>query len=121
MKRIVGAFVTGGCIGVTGQLFISLLSVKIPDPTLTVLISMLFVGIVGAVLIITGVYSKISERAGIGADIPICGLMFGAAGFRAKAQEDGMGAKQAVMQGFMKVMTIILIGFVVSFVIGIFA
>lgn len=117
-KKLANAFLMGGGVGIAGQFFITVLSGGLPDATLVVLISMLFVGLVGAFLIASGVYSKLSRFAKTGADIPVCGLMYGAANFRAEAEKNGIQAGKAFLQGFCRVMTVVAVGFGISFVLG---
>jgi hypothetical protein len=117
-KRLAGAFVVGGCAGVVGQLFITFFSFVLTDAMLAVMLSMLCVGLIGAVLVLTDVYPKISRFGGFGAELPVCGLIYGASCLAAIALKAGATPGAAFKKGFSVVAAITFIGFTISAVIG---
>jgi hypothetical protein len=117
-KRLVGAFVVGGCMGVAGQVFITLFSLVMTDAMLTIMLSMLCMGLFGAALVLTGVYPKISRIGGFGAELPVCGLIYGASNLAAIARKGGATPGAAFGNGFRVVAAITFIGFGISAVIG---
>ena len=118
IQKALKAGLFGGCIGLVGQAFIALISGFIQDPMLATIIAMLIFGLVSAVIIATGLYDKIAAFAGFGADQPLCGLMYGATGIAAGTKASGAPAGKAVIAGFVKVMIIVGIGFVLSAILG---
>lgn len=118
-QRILGAFVVGGCVGAFAQLIIMLLNKIVPDPMLVIILAMFLVGIISFILIITDVYPKISAFGKFGADLPVCGLMYGAANATALLRKSGTTAGAAFLKGFGMVGTIVFGGFGISFIIGI--
>ena len=120
-KRIIGAFAVGGCTGVVAQLIMTLLGNSIPDPMLVIIITMLLVAIIAFILIITDVYPKIAKFGCFGADIPVCGLMYGAANNTAMTRKAGAPAGAAFRKGFGMVSAIVFSGFGICMLIGIVA
>lgn len=118
LKRSMRTFLVGGCIGVVAQFFMMLYASFLPE-TLVVIISMLTIGIIGSILIITDVYPKIAKVGYFGADLPVCGLMFGAAMTTAMTRKAGAPAGKAFAKGFGAVATIVGIGFGACFIIGV--
>ena len=119
LKRIVKAFITGGCAGLVGQVLITVMSNFIADPILTVLASVLIFGFICVLLILTGTYTKISRFGGGGGAILLGGLMFAAATASAEMQSAGTSKSKAVIGGFAKIMMVLGSGFVISLLIGI--
>ena len=117
-KRLLNAFVFGGCIALVGQLFLMIAAMIVPDQTLATIIAMLFFGFLGAILIASGIYDKLSKFADFGADQPLCGLMYGATMNTALAKAQGAPAGKAFFKGFCIVALIVGIGFVISAVLG---
>lgn len=119
-KRIGKAFLTGGAVGVIGQLLILAAGMLVPDETVALMLGMLLFGFVGVGLIVTGVYLKIAKFGDTGASIPLSGLMFGAAMGTAQARKEGMTPGKAVLKGFAGVLLIVAIGYAIALVIGLF-
>ncbi|HWQ76482.1 MAG TPA: SpoVA/SpoVAEb family sporulation membrane protein [Syntrophomonas sp.] len=120
-KRILGAFLVGGCVGVVGQAVISLLDNVIPDPMLVIILAMFLVAVISFILIITDVYPKISKVGYFGADLPVCGLMYGAASATAMTRKSGAPAGAAFLKGFGMVGTIVFGGYAICMLIGVAA
>lgn len=118
LKRIGKAFIVGGCVGLVGQVLIALASIWIPDPALVTMAAMLVFGVISVAVIGSGLYAKIAAFGGDGAQIPLCGLMFGAAMTRAMAQRAGASRGKAVLAGFAAIMKVLGTGFVLAFVLG---
>jgi hypothetical protein len=118
-KRFFGAFVVGGCAGAVGQLFVFLFSLILPDPMLATILGILCLGVIGAALIVAGVYPKISKFGAFGADQPVCGLMYGASGITAEARKAGAPAAAAFRKGFGIVALIVFSGFFIAVAVGV--
>lgn len=118
LKRIGKAFIVGGCVGLMGQILISLLSLVIPDATVVTMAAMIVFGLIAVALIGSGFYGKVAQFGGKGAEIPLCGLMFGAAMTRAMTQRAGASRGKAILSGFWAVMKVLGCGFILSLVVG---
>ena len=118
LKKVGKAFLTGGCIGVVGEALIQLCGLFIKDSTSAMMLGILLFGALGVVLILTGLYFKISAFGGDGAAIPVCGLMFGAATGAAAAEEAGQSKGKAILTGFVGVIKVLGTGYLIAFILG---
>jgi hypothetical protein len=118
-KRIIGAGLVGGCIGVIAQILITLLGNFISDPSLVILLTMFLVAIISFILIIIDVYSKILQIGYIGAELPVSGLMCGASNITAMTRKAGAPAGVAFRKGFGMVGAVAYSSLVISILIGI--
>ena len=118
-KKLLYSFLFGGCIGAVGHAFIMVVSGFVPDPTLATIIAMLLFGLVSAVVIGTGLYDKMAAVVGFAADQPLCGLMYGATKVAGAEKANGAPNGKAFVSGFVKVMIIVGIGYIISAVLGI--
>lgn len=118
ITRAVKAFLFGGCIGLIGQVLVLVTAGITSETEMITVMAMLLMGILGAVLISSGLYYKLSEFFGFAADQPLCGLMFGAANITSHTVEAGENKKKAFLKGFLTVMVIIGIGFIVCACLG---
>ena len=118
-RKLMSSFLFGGCIGLVGHAFIRAVSGFIPDPTLATIIAMLLFGLFSAVLIAAGLYDKAADKVGFAADQPLCGLMYGATKMARAEKNSGAPAGKAFVSGFVKVMIIVGIGYIISAVLGI--
>ncbi len=118
LKKVGKAFLTGGCIGLVGEALIQLASLWIADSTMAMMAGILLFGFVAVVLILSGLYFKISAFGGDGAAIPVCGLMFGAAMGAAQAEAQGASKGKAALSGFLGVIKVLGTGYLLAFMLG---
>ena len=98
LKSYVGAFLVGGGIGVTGQAIMELyLYLEVPYARLIMVFTL---ASCGAVLHNMGIYEKLVALAGVGADVPMCGLAAGVSGLIHGARSNGSGPGKALLAGF---------------------
>jgi hypothetical protein len=119
LKRVSKAFVFGACVGLAGQICLLLAGSIVPDATLATIIAMLLVGLIGALLIATGIYDKLAGFAGFGEDQPVCGLMYGAANMARGALSEGAPMGKSFFKGFIAIALIVGIGFIIPALIAI--
>ncbi|MDR2502836.1 MAG: SpoVA/SpoVAEb family sporulation membrane protein [Deltaproteobacteria bacterium] len=98
LKSYAGAFLVGGGIGVSGQAIMELyLYMEVPYARLIMVFTL---ASCGALLHNLGIYGKLSALAGVGADVPLCGLAAGIAGLVHGARSNGAGPGKALLAGF---------------------
>ena len=117
-KRLLNAFIFGGCVALVGQFFLMIAAMIVPDQTLATIVAMLFFGFLGAILIASGIYDKLAKFADFGAEQPICGLMNGATMNTVLAKAQGAPAGKAFLKGFCMVALIVGSGFAISAILG---
>ena len=93
--KLGGAFVVGGLIAVVAQCIMMGVAMFAPEPGLVAPISLVFLGIIGMVLVLTGNYQKLNEVGGFGAGIMFCGLVDAVAGVFLGATMEAKGNKGA--------------------------
>ncbi len=118
IRRIVKGFLVGGLMGLIGQVIFLVISKTAIPSDMIVPATMLTYGFVSVALILSGLYFKLAAFGGHGADLPISGLMFGAAMTCADAKRSGRGTLASFFAGFWMIMKILGAGFVVAFVLG---
>ena len=116
-KKLINAFIVGAAVGLVGHLLMVLTALIVPADFVTP-VAMVIFGVISAGAIASGAYLKIAAFGGEGAAIPLCGLMFGAAAARAEAQAKGAPAGKAIRKGFVSIITVVGIGFVICFILG---
>ena len=97
-QQLGGAFVVGGLIAVVAQVIMMVMAMVAPVPNLVAPLSLVVLGIVGMVLVICGVYEKISAVGGFGAGIMFCGLVEAVAGIFVGASMEAGGKASAGMK-----------------------
>ena len=118
IKDIIKGFLVGGFMGLVGQiLFCTVLITQIPAD-MARLVTMLLYGFVSVAFILSGLYCKLVAFGGHAADIPVSGLMFGAAMTCANAKKSGNSALASLYIGFVSIMKILGSGFVLAFILG---
>ncbi len=122
---LVGAFVVGGCIAVAMQVVMMLLSSVLPAEASAIVpaISLIILGLVGMVLVLTGVYAKLNEIGGYGAAIMFCGLVDAASGIFVGETMANKGDRSAGVKGALKFAvailgSIIVVGTVLGLALG---
>lgn len=113
--RLGGAFVVGGLIAVFAQIIMLIMSNVLPVADLVPPVSLVILGIVGVVLVLTGVYPKLNEIGGFGAGIMFCGLVDAVAGvYMGGAMENGgkpaEGVKAAIKFAVAILGTLVVVG-----------
>jgi hypothetical protein len=93
--KLGGAFVVGGLIAVCTQVIMLVMSKVAPEPGLVAPLSLVVLGIIGMVLVLTGKYQKLNEIGGFGAGIMFCGLVDAVAGVFVGATMEAKGNKGA--------------------------
>lgn len=90
-KRLAGAFLVGGCLGLLGQAFYTLWQAVLGSgAAMAMPAALVSLGIVGGVLYVCDVYQKIEKVGAIGAAMPFSGLVSAVAGmFLQGARERG--------------------------------
>ena len=117
-KRIGKAFLVGCLVGLIGQILILILTAVGVGSDMVVMAAMLIFGVIAMVMIISGLYFKISAFGGSGAAIPVCGLMFGAAMGSAAAVKSGKRSAKAFLTGFWDVFKVLGSGFALAAILG---
>lgn len=121
-KPIAAAFVVGGILAVVGQLFLTLYTAILgADSMFLAALTLVSVGLVGAVLFVAGIYQKIEKFGGFGAIMPFSGLAAAVGGTIAGAKQGGATTGQAIKEGVMLVVYVVGIGTVISVIIGVIA
>ncbi|MBQ6621848.1 MAG: SpoVA/SpoVAEb family sporulation membrane protein [Mogibacterium sp.] len=115
--RIGKAFVVGAALGLIGQILILLAGMIVPAD-LVVPAAMLLFGILSVILILSGFFPKVMEWGGAGAAITLTGLMMGAAGGAIEEKAKGAPTGKAYFKGFLQVLIVVGIGFVIDAVLG---
>ena len=101
-QKFIGAFVVGGLIAVFAQVILMVVGMLMPAPQLAMPVSLVILGLVGMVLVLTGNYEKLNEVGGFGAGIMFCGLVDAVAGvFMGGAMSEG-GKASAGMKAAIK-------------------
>ena len=118
LKKLGKAFITGGCIGVVGQILISVAGLVLPDPSLAMMAGMLLFGFLSIGLIVSGAYFKIGAFGSESAQIPLCGLMFGAAMGAAAAQKNGAAPGMAILLGILGILKVLGTGYLICLILG---
>lgn len=94
-QRLGGAFVVGGLIAVFAQVIMMIMSMVLPVADLVPPVSLIILGLVGMVLVLTGNYEKLNKVGGFGAGIMFCGLVDAVAGVFVGATMEAGGNKSA--------------------------
>ena len=94
-QRLGGAFVVGGLIAVFAQVIMMIMGMVLPVADLVPPASLIILGLVGMVLVLTGNYEKLNKVGGFGAGIMFCGLVDAVAGVFVGAAMEAGGDKSA--------------------------
>ena len=94
-QRLGGAFVVGGLIAVFAQVIMMIMGMVLPVADLVPPVSLIILGLVGMVLVLTGNYEKLNKVGGFGAGIMFCGLVDAVAGVFVGAAMEAGGDKSA--------------------------
>lgn len=116
-KRIGRAFIVGAVMGLIGQILMNIFGAFVPADFVTP-VAMIVFGIISAGVILSGLYFKVAKFGGDGAAIPLTGLMFGAAMAAGGEKAKGASNGKAFLKGFVTIITVLGIGFVICFVLG---
>jgi hypothetical protein len=118
-KALIGAFIVGGIAAVIGQGFMVLWG-SLLGPTIFVdLLSLVCLGIIGALLVVVGLFPKVEQFGGIGAGLTFGGFCAVVAGtFAAKKAETGSSG-EAVKAAVNLVLYVIGTGILLSFLIAV--
>ncbi len=122
--RVTGAALVGGAIGVIMQVIMTVLGMVLPadSAALVAPLSLIILGIVGAILAATGAYMPISAKGGFGAAIMFCGLADATCGIFAQAKnatgKTGAGVAAAIKFALAILGTIALVGGVFGCALG---
>lgn len=100
--KLGGAFVVGGCIAVVAQLIMMVVGMVLPVADLVPPVSLIFLGLIGMALVLTGNYQKLNEVGGFGAGIMFCGLVDAVAGVFMGATMEAKGDKSAGFKASIK-------------------
>ena len=80
-KRLAGAFVVGGCLGLICQAFYAFWQAVLGvDASLAMPAALVSIGVLGGVLYVFDIYQKIEKVGAIGAAMPFSGLVSAVAG-----------------------------------------
>lgn len=121
--KLGGAFVVGGCIAVVTQVIMMVVGMVLPVADLVPPVSLIFLGILGMVLVLTGNYQKLNEIGGFGAGIMFCGLVDAVAGvfmgatMEAKGNK-GAGYKAAAVFALSILGTLVVVGIVLGLLLA---
>lgn len=119
---IPGAIAVGGCIAVVMQVVMMVLGAVLPVAELVPALTLVILGLIGAALVLGGVYGKLTEVGGFGAQIMFCGLVDAVAGIYAGATLESGDPKQgtnAAMKFALAILgTISVVGVVLGFALA---
>lgn len=101
-QQLIGAFVVGGIIAVVAQVIMIVMGMIVPVPNLVAPASLVVLGLVGMILVLSGTYNKIAEIGGFGAGIMFCGLVHAVAGIFMGASMEAGGNASAGMKASVK-------------------
>lgn len=118
-KSILYAFAFGGMFGSVATLLRGCVAPLVPsmlvDP-----VTLVFMGLLGAVMYATGVHQRIEKTAGAGSFVPLNGFSAAVAGAFENARNQGKTIPVAFLQGFLLLVKVILSGTVVVMVLAFF-
>ena len=72
-KKVLIAFIVGGCLSIIGQILLELLMIYFSKDNATIIVTLFFI-FMASLLTGLGIYDKISKIAGAGLFIPITGF-----------------------------------------------
>lgn len=121
MKGYVGAFLTGGGIGVVGQVLLRLYTALGCTMLAAVYGMILTLAVLGAILTLSGVYQKITGFGGMGAMMPMSGLSGGIAETVMGLLKNGASMEEALAGGMRAPAQIFGVGIAVALVLAIAA
>lgn len=116
--RTVRAFLTGGFIGIIGQVLVKLCSLVVTDVTAVVMAAIFLFGVLSMFVVSSGLYNKVTRFGGNGAAIALCGLMNGAANAASACRKSGESIGKAALSGFLAVFKVLGTGFALCFLVG---
>ncbi|MDR3270535.1 MAG: SpoVA/SpoVAEb family sporulation membrane protein [Peptococcaceae bacterium] len=110
-KSVFAAFVLGGCMGVITHLFMLLFGKwQWNSPAMVLVLAMGSMIVVSFILYLAGWYPQWEAIAGMGAKIPISGLLAGVAGGVIAASKNGLTMGKAAQAGMWPVVKLLLMG-----------
>lgn len=117
-KRLAGAFLVGGCLGLAGQVFYALWQAVLgADAALAMPAALVTLGVVGGTLYVFGAYQKIEKIGAIGAAMPFSGLVSAVAGMFIEGSRD-RGAVGGIAGGLKIFAYVLGVGSLLAAVIG---
>lgn len=103
------AFITGGCICLVIQVIMELLGLVMPPELPLALrgaVALVIAGVITVFLTLSGVYGKIADFGGMGANLPFVGLVPALTGVMCEARAHGASLGQAIVAA-LKVMALL--------------
>lgn len=99
-KALLGSFLVGGILAAVGQAFMNLaIAVLGPGSFFIAAVTLVGVGLVGAILFVFGIYQKIEQVGGFGAALPFSGLAAAVAGTVVRTKESGSSMTSSMLAG----------------------
>lgn len=118
-KKLLGAFIVGGCFGVIGQIVMVFVGgIMGSGSNMIVPLTLAIMGIIGVVLFAFGIYQKLLDIGGFGAIMPFCGLAAAVAGEICGIRGSGASLGKAVVGGLKPFVILIVIVTILSALIG---
>lgn len=99
VKKTLQAFVAGGLVGAATQGFMTIYSLFISDPGTTINLSLVTLGMLGALLAAAGIFPKMDEFGGMGVNVPTLGLGAASCAPILGARMEGKSKGEAFVQG----------------------
>ncbi len=114
LKRLFGAFLCGGLIGVITQTAMALYASMGATPLLAIVFSLVTIGLIGVLLYGFGLYHKVERWGGFGVMATFVGLPPAIAIGIAAARAEGVPALKAIGKGLLPIALLILFGVAVT-------
>lgn len=120
VKQLGWSFLVGGLIALVAEVILVLVCLTpLYEMGFHTVASLLLLGIMGGILFVVGVYPKLEEKAGIGAIMPISGLMSAVSGMFCGAFKETGSKRKAAFAVLINLMgKVVLLAIVISAVIG---
>jgi hypothetical protein len=118
IKSMMFCFIGGGVTAVIGQGFLTLYGALLGPGLITIALSLISLGVLGAILTIAGIFPKLEKAAGFGAGLSFGGFCAAVAGTYAATMAQTNSAGKALKAALMLVLLVIGTGIALAFIVG---
>jgi hypothetical protein len=121
IKKLLGSFIVGGFFGLIGQLLLVLIGSALGpgfDPNMIAVLTLIVMGIIGALLFACSLYQKIDKIGGFGAIMPFCGLAAAVSGAVSGIRGSGETLGKSIVKGLKPFLILIAIVTLLSALVG---
>lgn len=119
LQKTAKAFLGGGIAAIITQGIFMLFQFVPVTPHAQTLLTLLSMGILGAILYLLHIYPRLEQQVGFGAMLPICGLPVALADSIVKHLENGETTKSALKKSVLPVVGVLLTGFCFSVIFAV--